>query len=173
MMNANFFEISKRILPRLSNYEWHKDEVSIISDLVVTYYVDDEPITTENLDIWNISSDELYDIAVGNIKTTTPEITTPYGVMSVITNSKYKYGAVSVLDYEFMERAMTAMRSDKLRLIPSSVHEWIIVGDWGELDNETLSDMIEDVNTSQVDPKERLGNHVYRYTLSNGLEAES
>lgn len=48
-------------------------------------------------------------------------------------------------------------------LLPSSVHEVIIVPDNGKADFRALEAMVQEVNATQVEPKDQLSDHVYHY----------
>ena len=60
-----------------------------------------------------------------------------------------------------LEELSETIGSD-LYILPSSVHECIAVST--ELgDPETLAEMVQEVNGSQVAPEEQLSDHVYHY----------
>jgi hypothetical protein len=48
-------------------------------------------------------------------------------------------------------------------ILPSSVHEVLIVPKNDQMDLKTLESMVQDVNATQVAPEERLSDHVYAY----------
>ncbi len=81
--------------------------------------------------------------------------------MYVVTNSKRIFGASAVL-YEDGMQMLADRLDDNLYLIPSSIHEWIAVPqNFATLDY--LSEIVHEVNFSQVDLEERLSNEVYHY----------
>ena len=48
-------------------------------------------------------------------------------------------------------------------ILPSSIHEMLILPDDGQVDAEMLRDMVKEVNATQVAPAERLTNDVYHF----------
>ena len=62
---------------------------------------------------------------------------------------------------------------DNLYLLPSSIHEWIIVLEQEGFDEETLKDMVCEVNHTQVACDEVLSNQVYFYNKdTNRIESK-
>ncbi len=82
--------------------------------------------------------------------------------MYVLTNKERQYGACYMTDMEILDRISRELKDD-LYLLPSSVHECMIVpaGVWDEPEN--LSDMVKEINSTQVAEDEFLGNSVYRF----------
>ena len=48
-------------------------------------------------------------------------------------------------------------------ILPSSIHQMLILPDDGQVDAEMLRDMVKEVNATQVAPAERLTNDVYHF----------
>ena len=59
------------------------------------------------------------------------------------------------------------MNTENLYILPSSVHETIILPGGGNLDKEALKSMVIDVNLTQVAQDEVLSNEVYVYNLAS------
>lgn len=79
--------------------------------------------------------------------------------MYVVSNKSKFYGAVEAVISEECRRQIYDIMGE-FYLIPSSIHEMIAVpANMAELDD--LLEMIHDVNTQEVDPEERLGEHPY------------
>lgn len=82
--------------------------------------------------------------------------------MYVLSNQLGIYGASAILYPKVLD--YFARRSGKnLYLLPSSVHEWIIVIEQEEYNEEMLRKMVYDVNHSQVANDEILSNQVHFY----------
>ncbi len=81
--------------------------------------------------------------------------------MYVVSNSNRCFGATAVL-YEDGMQMLADRLDDNLYLIPSSIHEWIVVPE-NFTNLEHLSEIVHEVNFSQVDVEERLSNEVYHY----------
>lgn len=76
--------------------------------------------------------------------------------MYVITNEEKQFGSISVIDPDTMRLIGEKLDADKVYVIPSSVHECILIPDDGAGDPEMLQGMIHEVNTTQLDPVEVL-----------------
>ena len=91
--------------------------------------------------------------------------------MYVLTNKEKLQGASTIL-YSDVLSTFAEKKNTNLWLIPSSVHEWIIIPDDGNMNRETLSEMIKEVNGSQLAPDEVLSDHPYYFDrLSKVLSA--
>ena len=68
-----------------------------------------------------------------------------------------------VLAYEdFMDKAAEKVGGD-FYILPSSIHEILIVPDNGMMDLASLENMVREVNATTVDPSEKLTDSVYHY----------
>ncbi|WP_026522971.1 DUF5688 family protein [Butyrivibrio sp. VCB2001] len=69
-----------------------------------------------------------------------------------------------VLAYEnFMEKASERVGGESFFILPSSIHEILIVPDNGIMDLRHLESMVREVNATTVDPSEQLTDNVYHY----------
>ena len=83
----------------------------------------------------------------------------PTQQMYVISNSKKVNGAASMLYVDELFE-LSKKIGTSLYILPSSVHEVIAVST--EMGNpETLSEMVREVNDTQVSEEEQLSDHVY------------
>ena len=87
--------------------------------------------------------------------------------LSVITNEGVSYGAAAILYPGVLER-MAEEKDADLLLIPSSVHEFLVLADDGSLTKEELEALIRDVNRSEVPERDVLSNHLYRFDRKTG-----
>ena len=163
-----------------------------IDDLAVTYHVFlgqhdggtmSAPVTNEMMRMYGVDVNELHETAISNMNEITPsefksmgqvmaemmgddfpkELLPPdEGLMFVLSNRDKLHGASALLDEKMMQEVSERMQGD-FYILPSSVHETIIVPKRAEMDRETLEAMVRDVNASQVAPQERLSDHVYVY----------
>lgn len=83
--------------------------------------------------------------------------------MYVVSNAEKNHGSVQILDTSAIKAFAQKHNAQKLIVLPSSLHEMIIVlpaaGDELELDRFEL--MIAEVNATQVAPEEQLSNRAY------------
>lgn len=82
--------------------------------------------------------------------------------MYVLSNALGIYGASSLL-YPYVLDYFAKRSGKNLYLLPSSIHEWIIIVQQEEYSEELLKDMVYDVNHTQVASDEVLSNQVYFY----------
>lgn len=146
-------------------------------------------IRNEHMALWGVTAEELHELAVENTKEILPisiksmnevmremfgndgmpeemaavmfEEMPPSQQMYIITNSAKVNGAASMFYEDALSELSKKVGTD-LYILPSSVHEVIAVStDMGT--PESLSEMVREVNGSQVSEEEQLSDHVYRF----------
>lgn len=162
-------------------------------DLAVVYYYSVQIsdgvtgtmlVTEEHLGVLGITADELHQAAAINCERFQPvkircmedvvyDLGRKLGVevqetkccrpfLYVMTNSKGMFGALSMtLEKEldcFSERI-----NNSFYLLPSSVHEVILVPAYKEFNVEYFADMVKEINETQVDATEVLSDSIYYY----------
>lgn len=178
------FEKNRRLLEKLPHYRWH--------DLAIIFYyaMEEEKVGRASITIhhhhltmWGQSVDTLYRVAQGNMKNGKPELLVSmkdllaemvglqlgentYIPMYVLTNREKLYGAAALLYSERMKELADRWQSDLL-ILPSSVHEVLLLPDDGQNEYAFYRQMVEDVNTTQVEPEEVLSYSLYRYRREN------
>lgn len=150
-------------------------------------------IHNEHLRIWNVTEDEIYNDALKNtpvllagsivpmskilseIAGTAPvdndEKVCEYtgeDILYVLTNSSMVNGAACILYDNLLKKFANDVHSD-LYILPSSVHEVIIVPKKNAFDKSELADMVREVNEQGVSQDEILSDNVYEYNRKNGL----
>ncbi|MDF2950707.1 MAG: hypothetical protein K0S18_290 [Anaerocolumna sp.] len=86
--------------------------------------------------------------------------------MYIARNSNGINGATVML-YDGLIRDFARKIGKDLFIIPSSIHEIIMVPDNGSMDADDIKNMVVDVNSSQVAPEEVLSDSVYLYNRDN------
>lgn len=82
--------------------------------------------------------------------------------MYVATNASRMNGA-AVMNYpDFMEQAAEKLQGS-FYILPSSIHELIMIPDSFEMRSAELKAMVTEINASEVRPEERLTDNVYHY----------
>ena len=80
-----------------------------------------------------------------------------------------KVHGAGVLAYQdFMDKAAERAGGD-FYILPSSIHELLIVPDTGEMSLKDLENMVHDVNATQVAPEDKLTDSVYHYDAKNKI----
>lgn len=82
--------------------------------------------------------------------------------MYVLTNRQKLFGAVGIIYGDVLRRFADIVEKD-LYIIPSSIHEVIIMPYVKESDINEINRIIEEVNMNNVQEEERLSGHVYMY----------
>ena len=85
----------------------------------------------------------------------------------VLTNRWKNYGAAAAL-YEGQLQAVGEMFGENFYLIPSSVHEMLILPESRVPKREELDEMIQEINEIAVAPEEVLGDRAYYYDRDKG-----
>lgn len=82
--------------------------------------------------------------------------------MYVATNQDKVHGAAVMFYTDFMDQAAKELGGD-IFILPSSVHEVLILPDDGNMDAQELKEMVTSINASEVSPEDRLTDSVYHY----------
>lgn len=162
-------------------------------DFAIVFYilfeVDDSgtatiPITHELLELWDVPLDNVQQSAFCNAPVLLPACFKPMQIvidelmgtnyseqeaiedlMYVLTNSLRSFGAACIL-YDGMLEKIYEEIGENYYLLPSSIHEMIIVPESNSPSREHLNEMITEVNQTQVDEEEFLSDCVYYYNSS-------
>ena len=90
--------------------------------------------------------------------------------MLVVTNGSRIQGACGILYADVCGKISDALGGDFF-ILPSSVHETIVLGNAGGRGADLL-DMVKEVNATQIDPQEVLSDGVYYYDAKGGTIRE-
>lgn len=82
-------------------------------------------------------------------------------VQYIVTNTMNFRGASAILDGEALKKLAERLSVQRFYVLPSSIHEMIIIPDDGKCNIEELSRMVQEVNQTQVEPEERLTDQAY------------
>lgn len=142
-------------------------------------------IHNQHLGFWHITPDDLYALALRNtplllkyeLRDMTEllkellcddtsflpdELHSPYP-MYVLSNQNKQNGSICILYQDLLKNFSDRLGSD-LYILPSSVHEVLLLPARDEMSYQALSDMVKDVNSSQLSREEILSDHVYYYS---------
>ena len=197
-----FEYVRDRIFHKLINYEKNSKLLEDVPyfkwcDLAVVFYyaVEEELmgrasilIHNNHLVMWEQTVDVLYQIAQRNMRHRMPELLMPMqdlveemtGVklhqedeirMYVLTNRAKLNGASAMLYSDKIKELAKRLQSD-LMILPSSVHEVLLLPDDHEQEYAFYRQMVEEVNTTQVEPEEILSYSLYRYSREKAVIEE-
>lgn len=98
------------------------------------------------------------------------DVPQPGTKMFVLSNCRRHFGAAEILDKSTLQMIADKI-GDGFIVLPSSVHEAIILPHQNKTKYGKLADMIREVNNTQVDVEECLSYHVYAYSRDeDGLQ---
>lgn len=98
---------------------------------------------------------------------TPSDIPLPEGFL-VLSNSTKYFGA-SVLYYPDLLKRFSLYFNTDFFIIPSSIHEVLLLPDNGTFSLQELSNMVQSINADQVLPEERLSDHAYFFDKKSGI----
>lgn len=145
-------------------------------------------ITNQMLENFNITKDQLFDDAMKYAPDLRPseikgmadmlaeimgidvselenEFGAPIGdsIPMYVASTQDRTNGAGIIAYPgFLDMAAEKLGGD-FYLLPSSVHEVIILPDSKDMDPKELESMVQEVNRTQVAPEDRLSNKVYHY----------
>ena len=159
-------------------------------DLSIVFYIlfeiDDSgaatiPITSELLHFWNVSPEEIYEIAQKNSPKLLPATFKPMRVvveeltgivtdshvldqdiMFVLSNPLRSFGASCILYNGILEQ-LACYFGENFFVLPSSVHEMVIIPESQSPSKDELLEMVKEINETQVELEEVLSDNVYYY----------
>lgn len=136
-------------------------------------------VTKNLLELWNVSEDEVFDIAKKNAKYVVKPMKeviaelldvdcseleiSDDNAMYVLSNKTRNRGAAGLLDLELLNKTAEDLQSNYY-ILPSSIHELIFVLEESAPTKEILKEMVEEINQTQVKEEEFLSNNIYYYS---------
>lgn len=176
-------------------------------DLAVVFYLlldetETEQVTAlihnEHCSSWNLSVEELYQLAKENTSKLLPariesiqEMMSEFAIgnsvpdgsrmyanelpgespplipLYVLTNRRGINGSCCLIYHDVLKEFAELMENDII-IIPSSIHEVLLIPDADDLSYEDLGAMVLSVNQNEVPLEDRLSNQVYLYSKSKG-----
>lgn len=139
-------------------------------------------VRNEHKDLWKVGTATLFDHAKRNMLEKQPiriqsmievlaemmgddipaEMLASEPQMFVMSNAT-KVNAASGMIFTEKLQEFAELHNCNMFILPSSIHELLLVPDNGSMDVDTLAQMVHEVNTTQVAPEEVLSDNVYYY----------
>lgn len=190
-------EQKKQIKPCLVNGEWNQERLKEIphflyGDLAVKFRVEYKisnelkagyDVTYDMLRHWGISKNQLVETVMQNLRQEKYTIRDLQEVLGeqfglpvekerkgefyLLTNEDQIYGAAGMLRIDLLEHFAEEKGCD-FYILPSSVHELLLIVDSGEITKEELEEMVRSVNRMCVAKEERLSDRVYYFKRGSG-----
>lgn len=173
-------EANRNLLKKTPHINW--------LDLALVFYVciseDHSGVITalihnEHLNIWNISPEDLREQAFSNTpKLLPPTLKSMASLLGnpedetedyeaapffILTNTSGVNGAGCLL-YGDIIKNFAAMVGQDLIILPSSIHEVLLLPDTGDISYEEMGRLVTHINETEVPEVDRLSNEVYLYS---------
>lgn len=185
----DYEQVKDKLFIRLNSQEGHDQIMAdsphrIEADLLMTYhiYIPDRDgdggfmsarITNDMMKEFGISQEQLHQDAIASTEhilhprvqsmmealTGIPEDDPK---MMVVTNEQGVLGASALFCSGIMDKAAEQMKGNYF-VLPSSIHEMLVVPDNGDFNRADLESMVKEANRTVVDPGDRLSDAVYHY----------
>lgn len=192
-----FSLIENKIVYRVIHYEKNREFLENVPyvrflDLAITFCVLLEVtehgtatmmVRNEHLEMWNVTKEVLYENACRNTEKLLPysfqtmnavveELTgmpvyEEDDVLYVLTNCIRSFGAATILYKDRLRRIGEYLR-ENYYILPSSIHEVIIVPESVAPFRGVLNRMVEEINETQLEEEEILSDHAYYYDCKKG-----
>lgn len=194
------YERNKELLAKIPHRRWKDLAIIyfVVCDnidkerAVVTIY-------NNHLKLWDVTENELYELAMINTPRLYKPVMRPMNQvvsemilkesdddnieeliehvnrmneefpMYVLSNEMKTQGAACML-YKGLLAGFTKHIEADVYIIPSSIHEVILVPIDGDVTREGLADMVKSVNQTELSVEEILSDEVYVFTRKNGFE---
>lgn len=176
VMNCDFIEANQIVFKEKLNLaygcyiDFPEDEMGGTAQVNISQYL---------LELWEISEEELFETAESNanfciksMKETIEEIVQDKSgvevnlgeksMLYVISTQKRYRGAAGMFRTDLLEKHAEEI-GDNFYILPSSMHEVILVGETDAPSLEALKDMVQEVNETQVMAEDYLADSIYYY----------
>ncbi len=187
----------QQIRPCLVNREWNQERLKEIphflyGDLAVKFRVEYRisnelkagyDVTYDMLRYWGITKNQLVETVMQNLRQEKytirdlqevigeqfglPMEEERKGELYLLTNDDQIYGAAGMLRTDLLEHFAEEKGCD-FYILPSSVHELLLIVDSSEITKEELEEMVRSVNQTCVSKEERLSDRVYYFRRGSG-----
>ena len=187
----NWNRIRPRVFAKLINAEMNRELLQrvphrMFMDLAVVYYVKVKEFmgggagtilaSNQHLQIWGVDENGMYETALANMEDEGVSIQGMDEIlgemknspvqelcgMYVLTNRSKLFGASELLRLDTL-REIAGKLQDNLMILPSSLHEVIILPEKEAPPEREAAEMVKAVNDSELAPDEILSDHVYRF----------
>lgn len=194
---SDYTQIEDKLAIRLINRKYNEKMLAGIPyeeflDLAIIATVDfsskaSAKVTNGLLSIWDKSFNDVISVAKKNFYASGMEFKSMEEVLSnmmeipmedmsnmeppmyILTNKSKIYGAGFITSNAIMQKICDKLQSD-LAVLPSSINEVIIVPLDDTTNYDDMSEMVQEINVSEVEPEEVLSDHAYIYKKETGWE---
>lgn len=165
---------NENIAKRPTKYDGIEMYLRVLINNEMSYKMKPDMFTTLNVnedDVWAAATKNTFaDVKIRHMSDVLSEMT---GIpkellrsipMYYLSNTSTKYGASGILCDEVLRAFATEHNTDSIYIIPSSIHECLLVTNT-DMPVEELTDMVMEVNGAEVAPEEQLSDKAYTFTI--------
>ncbi|MCR5542753.1 MAG: DUF5688 family protein [Eubacterium sp.] len=192
LKNVGVFEFFNSVSVSLVNYERNYDFLQSVPHkkymdlaIIVKWKIDnldDErsedgiyiDISNKDIQSWGISAEEMINIALANtinlnrpflapLNTIVQDMDLPADNVFLLTNHQMYYGASLICYKDIMELIYERMESEYY-VIPSSIHEVLIIKDDDMINPTYMKDAIRCINEFYLQDSDYLSDNLYKYS---------
>lgn len=171
------FEKNEELLKRVPHKRWHDLAVVFYYPMVLQGQRASILLYDNHLKLWGKTAEEVFQTAKTNMKRDVPVILQNLGeilplpagpvpreapLMYVLSIQGFHYGAAAILYSEEVKDLADKLQCDLL-ILPSSIHELLILKDDHTREYEEYRMMVQMVNKTDLVPEELLSYSLYRY----------
>lgn len=139
-------------------------------------------IQNHHLSFWNMDAEDLYNLAMNNtaddfeiipMSSIVGEVMDDESAnmvlgnnkmrMGILTNHPRLQGAIGIIHKDILKKFLEENQAEKVLILPSSIHETILIPCDTLPNMEYVKSMVKEVNATQVQPEEILSDNVYIY----------
>lgn len=144
-------------------------------------------INNQHMKAWNVQESDLFEQMIINMEkdegylATISDVIREYlapenaetfqmadqEMMYILSNKEKAFGSIKILDQQLLKKAASILGRN-FYLLPSSVHESILVKEDDDTNPNELAEMVAEVNEIAVEAEDILSYHVYRYDSLTG-----
>lgn len=192
--------VKPQIIFRIVNYEKNKEQLKDcpylpFCDLAITfrwlvhadaYGIASSLITNRELELWNVTVEELYKVASHNTQRLFPcciqpmqdllaeylqddeELqhiydSTPSSFQIYILTNKNRINGSTCMIYDHVLADFAAQQGCDIYIIPSSIHEVLLIPACYGIEEQSLLELVHDANRTVVNITDILSDSIYRY----------
>lgn len=154
--------------------------INITNDVVDMWKINKEDATVVLFDLARNNTEQLKPVSYQSLYETISELMgkTPFDAEPketqgcfVLTTKDGVYGATAMLyqNGKYLNELLNKMNCKGIYILPSSIHELLVIRDGGSIKEQELMQMVYEVNRSAVTPEERLSDNIYYFDNQKGL----
>lgn len=168
IVKRNFLNVEQYVRVVLGSYNGNKASFKVTPEHLTQFGVAEFELfeTAFQNSKKEFVAEDMFDVIVNMMPSSTDieelKMLTGDVIQIVVSNKDKLHGAAAICDTELLSKIADKYESD-LAIIPSSIHECILMPINNDTDFIELDTMIQEVNETEVKPEEVLSDSAYRF----------